>query len=37
MSDWTSPNHPVLREAIQNTLQANKPDPRLMQDGLSRA
>jgi NitT/TauT family transport system ATP-binding protein len=36
MSDWNRPSYPVLREAIQNTLQANKSDPQLMQDGLSR-
>jgi NitT/TauT family transport system ATP-binding protein len=29
VSDWDRAEYPVLREAIQNTLQANQPDPRL--------
>ena len=30
MADWAVVDHPQLREAIQNTLQANAPDTRLM-------
>jgi NitT/TauT family transport system ATP-binding protein len=29
MADWAPADHPTLRSAIQNTLQANAPDPRL--------
>jgi NitT/TauT family transport system ATP-binding protein len=29
MSDWDRADYPLLREAIQNTLQANAPDARL--------
>ena len=29
MADWNRANYPLLREAIQNTLQANAPDARL--------
>jgi NitT/TauT family transport system ATP-binding protein len=29
VSDWEPEEYPLLREAIQNTLQANAPDPRL--------
>ena len=29
VSDWEPAEYPLLREAIQNTLQANAPDPRL--------
>jgi NitT/TauT family transport system ATP-binding protein len=39
MADWDRAEHPQLRTAIQGTLQANAPDPRLarpsMQDGSS--
>jgi NitT/TauT family transport system ATP-binding protein len=31
MSDWAREDYALLREAIQNTLQANAPDPRLKQ------
>src|ERR1700727_788344 len=36
MSDWNRASYPVLREAIQNTLQADKPDPQLKRDELGR-
>jgi NitT/TauT family transport system ATP-binding protein len=29
MMDWDRADYPLLREGIQNTLQANAPDPRL--------